>query len=431
MKKTKVLIIVPHQDDEINLVGNILRGLVREKDVYVLFTSLDNHPARGKIRKNEALNSLSVYGVDANHIDFFAFPDTPNKAEHHFYSANEELVVKRFEEYILELMPSVIFATDFDFHSDHRMCSLAFETAMGNILKLRKNYHPLVFKGFCYDTAFYGPEDFTACHNKKTEVKNELLSNPSFEWKDRISFCSDEGDSIMMFRPTYKALRKHKSQYAILHAKSIINADNVFWQRRSDNLAFNAKLSAGGNEPERLSDFKVVDTSDIRTLNPHNIDYSKGCWNFSEKSCDIIYTWENLVSIDRVILHGNINCSHREAACITIISNSTIIAKCEFVREYARGTEILFPQIKTDNLQISIIKGNYFSGLSEIEILFGEQKFDEIYDINKQQEHECKIQSGLVNSFDRIIYTMTVIETKIVRKIKNILDCGSASQSTK
>ena len=63
--KSKVLIIVPHQDDEINLAGNILRTLVRNNDVYVIFSSLDVHVERGKTRKEEAINSLATYGIDA------------------------------------------------------------------------------------------------------------------------------------------------------------------------------------------------------------------------------------------------------------------------------------------------------------------------------------------------------------------------------
>lgn len=422
--KSKVLIIVPHQDDEINLAGNILRTLVRNNDVYVIFSSLDVHVERGKTRKEEAINSLATYGIDVNKIEFFAFPDTPNEKASHFYSQNENIVVKRFEEYIVKLLPTWIIATDFDFHSDHRMCSLAFETAMGNILKSKGDYRPVILKGFCYDTAFYGPEDFTAYNNKRTAVKNELLANPSFEWEDRISIFGENIDGFMVFRPEYKALRMHKSQYAILHAKSIINADNVFWQRRSDNLAYSAKIEAGGNDYERLRDFKMVDTTDIRTIDPREIDYSKGIWNFDEDTCSICYRWEHKVLIDRINLYGNLNCNHMEDVDITILVNDSITIKCSAIREFARKTALTFSPIKTDYLKIIIVKGNQFSGLSEIELLYGEQKLDNCYCKVKQtprgSAYRDTIAKRVICAVDQLIYSVAVIETKVVRKMKKI-----------
>lgn len=40
-KVGKLVIFVPHQDDETNLAGNILSYLVKQYDVYVVYSSLD------------------------------------------------------------------------------------------------------------------------------------------------------------------------------------------------------------------------------------------------------------------------------------------------------------------------------------------------------------------------------------------------------
>ena len=40
----KLVIFVPHQDDETNLAGNILSYLVKQYDVYVVYSSLDANP---------------------------------------------------------------------------------------------------------------------------------------------------------------------------------------------------------------------------------------------------------------------------------------------------------------------------------------------------------------------------------------------------
>lgn len=45
-------------------------------------------------------------------------------------------------------MPEVIIGTDFDFHSDHRMVSLALDEAVFNIMNEIKTYTPLYLKDF-------------------------------------------------------------------------------------------------------------------------------------------------------------------------------------------------------------------------------------------------------------------------------------------
>ena len=47
----KLVIFVPHQDDETNLAGNILSYLVKNYDVYVVYSSLEVNPDKASIRK--------------------------------------------------------------------------------------------------------------------------------------------------------------------------------------------------------------------------------------------------------------------------------------------------------------------------------------------------------------------------------------------
>ena len=62
----KALIIVPHQDDETNLAGNIIDVIMRQYDLYVLYSSLDANPTRGRIRKQEAIDA---YNLRKGHLD--------------------------------------------------------------------------------------------------------------------------------------------------------------------------------------------------------------------------------------------------------------------------------------------------------------------------------------------------------------------------
>ena len=158
----KAFLIVPHQDDEVNLAGNIIDVIKEKYEIVVIYTSLDARPKNAQIRRREAYEACAVLGIDRDHVVFLEYPDSSNEAGHHFFMDEKDGVVQSVKDLILDQRPDEIFATDFDFHSDHRMCSLAFETAMGEILRETDDYFPLVLKGFCYETAYYGPEDYCA-----------------------------------------------------------------------------------------------------------------------------------------------------------------------------------------------------------------------------------------------------------------------------
>ena len=175
-KVGKLVIFVPHQDDETNLAGNILSYLVKQYDVYVVYSSLDVNPDKALGRKQEARNACAVYGIEKDNVIFLGFPDTPNRNGCHFFTNVDRSIIQKFEEILRNLKPEVIIGTDFDFHSDHRMVSLALDEAVFNIMNENKTYTPLYLKGFCYETAYYGVDDYSATDLKKTEVTSRATS---------------------------------------------------------------------------------------------------------------------------------------------------------------------------------------------------------------------------------------------------------------
>ena len=61
----KILIISPHQDDEINIAGGILTEITKyNKDVYVLYTTNGDYVFSAKTRVRECLHSCKKLGVD-------------------------------------------------------------------------------------------------------------------------------------------------------------------------------------------------------------------------------------------------------------------------------------------------------------------------------------------------------------------------------
>ena len=98
--KNTALIIVPHQDDETNLVGNIM-DVLTQYEVYVLYSSIDTNHRHAIVRKQEATAACAVWGINREHIIFLDYPDTANKAGTHFYTNGDKRIEESIEKTIL------------------------------------------------------------------------------------------------------------------------------------------------------------------------------------------------------------------------------------------------------------------------------------------------------------------------------------------
>lgn len=409
-KKKKILILVPHQDDETNLVGNIMDVLTRD-EVYVLYSSIDTNPENAVIRKREAIAACAVWGIDKEHIIFLDYPDTANRAGKHFYTDDDKRVEKSIEDIILSIKPDIIFATDFDFHSDHRMLSLAFEHTMGKVLREHSKYRPCVLKGFCYETSYYGVEDYTATCTNLTVQKSDPISNASYEWDKKVSVKSIEKERIIWKRKTYKALACHKSQYAVLHAKSIVNDDNVFWNRRTDNLLYDSILTASSGNAEKLNDFLILDTYDIIEKNPRVVDYSEADWLPDTNKSWVNAEWEQKIKFDRIVFHGSVNSTEEKSINLLIYADGNQIGTVDKINPFGRDTVF-----KTEEIECREIRMEFDApsiALSEIEVLLGDAVIP--YDNGMH----IGLQRNIVKDrYNDMGYKILVFITRLGRKIR-------------
>ena len=414
----KLVIFVPHQDDETNLAGNILSYLVKNYDVYVVYSSLEVNPDKASIRKKEAVNACAVYGIEKDNVIFGEFPDTPNRNGHHFFTDGDKSITLKFEEILRKLMPEVIIGTDFDFHSDHRMVSLALDEAVFNIMNKIKTYTPLYLKGFCYETAYYGVDDYSATDLKNTKVAKMPLSNVSYKWEDRISLNSQEKNGFIFLKTPFKALKCHKSQYAAMHARKVINADNVFWKKRTDNLLIrDATITATSGDISKISDLKVIDTDDIITEDPLKIDYSKGLWKPDDsdlKPCiNIVFNGEK--TVEQIVLHGSPMSDHIEKCNIEIyLGEQTVMV--DSLMPYGQPTILNIGRVQCSHIEIRSISQTC---ISEIEVFQPAQRI-----VNKlncvRQLNSKKIK--LVDFCDRCLFKGFVLIEKVKRKIEFLIN---------
>lgn len=409
----KLVIFVPHQDDETNLAGNILSYLVKQYDVYVVYSSLDENPDKARIRKQEARNACAVYGIEKDNVIFLGLPDTPNRTGHHFFTDGDRSIILKFQEILRNLKPEVIIGTDFDFHSDHRMVSLALDEAIFNIMNEIKTYTPLYLKGFCYETAYYGVNDYSATDLKNTKVAKIPLGNVSYNWEDRISLNSQEKNGFIFTKTPFKALRCHKSQYAALHARKVINADNVFWKKRTDSLLIrDAKITATSGDSTKINDLKVVDTNDIITEDPLQIDYSKGLWRPDDSDLNpcinIVFNGEK--TIEQIVLHGNPMNDHIEKCNIEIHLGKQIL-KVDFLMPYGRPTILNIDMVQCSQMEIRLLSKTC---ISEIEAFQPTQRNENKLKCVRQLNSN---PNKWIDFCDRCLFKGFVLIEKVKRKI--------------
>lgn len=292
----KVLVIAPHQDDDLNIASGVMEAYLRYgSQVKILFTTNGDYNNLGERRLKEALKVSEDLGIPASDVVFLGYADGWKDKSPHIYDASpDEVLSSRWDRTatygldshpayhqgaaytrrnmyedlknaILDYMPEVIICADYDPHVDHAAASLLFEEAMGEILRTRPDYEPLVLKSLGYCTAYFAPADFYSeniLSIQRPGDKDYVENVNIYGWKDRTRFPIDtEGMSRgILGCDNFWRLRMYGSQGATKMAESIISGDKVFWQRETNSLCYNAEITVSSGEGERLNDFKLLDT---------------------------------------------------------------------------------------------------------------------------------------------------------------------------
>ncbi|MEN6417450.1 MAG: PIG-L family deacetylase [Clostridiaceae bacterium] len=293
----RVMLIVPHEDDEINLLSGVMELYAAAgSEVYVVFVTNGDYATSAETRIDEALRATAIAGVNDDHVLFLGYGDevlpdlysgpenklyrstagythTYGSAAHLPYHASDYTrnhLIRDIIDVLNEYLPDVIYCVDYDGNPDHRATSLAFEEALGQVLRQRSDYTPLVLKGFAYSTAWYAPNDFYADNllsMTDASKSSSMRWNNIYRWDDRIRLPVTAGDlSHLEYQTiTQRALSAHDSQNAVWHTECIINGDKVFWWRQTSSVLYRADIRVSSGEASTLNDFKLIDTKDVQS----------------------------------------------------------------------------------------------------------------------------------------------------------------------
>lgn len=410
-KNRKVLIMVPHGDDEVFMTYNVIRkAVLKNYQVYVCFfcnvdtKGVDNAAKRHK----ESLQVLGYLGIEKSRIFCLGYSTRWKKT--HIYNVPNEImtsvngdiqtygskyirdwhslrtgspalyirenVVRDICDVISTILPDIIFVNDFDRHIDHIAYSLLFEEAMSICLKKAKGrYTPLLYKGFVYSTGAYTKPSFFKMfipYTQKPLHKSKYypidyeteLENPALCWKDRVRFKTEKEllNRDIHYNPAANALLMYHRMYR--NIPCFIKKDSVFWQRRTDNLLLNAKIKASSGNVSFLNDFKLTDTKKLNMV-PYKFDAGEWIPDETDEKKEIEIKFLKKVRIGRLRFYRN-----RGKAYITEVSvsfNNKVKMFKLFYKDEAYK-DIIVNIDSTDKLTINVIsrKGKR-TGFTEIE----------------------------------------------------------------
>lgn len=349
-KDKKVLVMVPHGDDEVFMSYSVIRkAVLRGYKVYVcFFCNCDTKGISEAVQRHkESLSVLGYLGIEPERIICLGY-STKWKKTHIFNTSNEvcysingdlctygsqyiqdwhtlrtgtpalytrENVVADICDVLSTILPDIIFVNDFDKHVDHVAYSLLFEEAMGNCLKKLFGYAPVIYKGFVYSTAAYGKPDFFKCYlpytskpshkSKYYPIKsNTELENPSLRWADRIRFKTDKEllNRNLRDNPAVNALLRYHRMYR--NIPCFIKRDTVFWKRRTDNLLLRANIKTTSGNATFLNDFKYTDIKRVEGI-PYKFDAGEWMPNESDKKKEIEIVFPEKVKFEKMRFYRN------------------------------------------------------------------------------------------------------------------------------
>lgn len=411
-KGRTLMVIVPHEDDEINIAAPAIAGAVEEGlRVLCVFLTTGDWDYIPDVRIGEAVKALDVLGVSADNVIFLGYPDggvhgersvfvhgrtapvtawganmtrgAVGKSEYymaetgHHHTCTWDHLLADMERVIDTHRPDGILCVDLDSHPDHRECSIAFETVMGRILRKKDNdYTPVVLKAFAYNTAFEAVEDFYQTNLPSTVINTsrllnkEGLDNPRFDWDERIRLPVVEACRTQDLgrNKTFAALTMHISQKASRRAGQIINGDEVFWRKRTDSLAMTAEMSASSGDAEALHDFQSGQMKDIVSGRG---DFDGKLWvpDEDDKVPWCRCTFAAPRHVESVVFYGNVASGSRILKSRLTFSNGLSVDVDTF-RSLGRATTISFPpQDDIAWMQLDILeRESSTAGIAEWEI---------------------------------------------------------------
>ncbi len=400
----KVMAIVPHEDDELNLLGGVLEQYLKYgSSVYIVYVFNGDMNGDGAQRITEADAAMTAIGIPAENLIFLGYGDQLNLDGTPIFLCPEDEVLTSASGFtgtygtdrhppfnpgaaytrknlyedirtvLLRYTPDVVFCTDSDEHIDHQTVAMFFEQAMGEVLRARPSYEPVVLRGFAYSTAYGAVHDYYALNalsTVKPGTQDFITDGGSniYNWADRLRLPVHPGTlSRSIYSSSGYAMAEcYASQDAAAHADGIINSDKVFWLRESGSISYDAEFWVSSGDASLLYDFVLSQ----HTQAHDDPAYSDNTWvpsaDDGEKRVIIKFGEPTLLS--RVVLYDNPSLSDNVLETSVRLDNGAFYLSGPLEPNGA-GTEVCFDPVYVEELEIVLMKTEGSgAGLTEVEL---------------------------------------------------------------
>ncbi len=295
----RAVFVITYFDDLIYLGGNTLLTLAEKKaEIFVICANLPTEE-----QKKELFAALKILNVTPDKIIFGNFKKNPERFR-------EDL-----KKLLVELDSNIVFYPAFDDEPDYKNLSVAIDEIFGEIFR-ETDYRPEIYKKFIAATGFKSPPDFYDLNLLSTKKPSpevcKIIDKAEYEWEDRVRFPVHatgrdpilKNSKLAEIALKFSSIRKNKNYLRAF------NADENFFERRTDNQIFSAKISATSGDVKGLKNFKIVDDSEKKFL-----------WQPDEKDPEKTLTveWEEPVQISQIRVYGNFE--DEESASISLKLN--------------------------------------------------------------------------------------------------------------
>lgn len=399
----KVLALVPHQDDEANILLGVLEQYVKYgSDVYVAYVINGDFRVSGAQRIAEAEAAMARCGIPAERLIFLGYGDWLNINGRSIYFCPDDEVItsgagfsstygtdrhppfnpnsytrrhmyEDIRTLLLRYTPDVIFCSDMDSHDDHQAVAMFFEKAMGEVLKARSDYEPEIYRAFAYDTSYLAEHDFYSLNilstkNPGAEPYITSCGSNVYNWAERLRLPvrADILSRSLLGSGGYAVLRHYESQDIIERADGVINGDKVFWQRESGSVSYEAQFWVSSGDGSTLNDFVLTDHRQWHEA----AGFSDNTWipDAEDQEKRVIIKFTQPTPLSRVVLYDNPSLENNVLEASIRLDNGAFYMTGP-LEPNGSGTEVVFNRAEVEELEICLMETEgEGAGLTEVEL---------------------------------------------------------------
>lgn len=351
----KILVIIPHEDDEAAIAAGIIhRGILDGDSVKVAIATNGDcngvNQSLGILRINESISAMEVLGLDKSNITVFGYADTggfepwtrytdsflyrlyhaasdttvlsSNFGNSQTYGASGILEDYHYQQtgthasytrqnfvndltsYIGNYMPDRIYTTSaYDLHGDHAYINVFLTQILMGLIAENPGYAPVMYESIVHSTQ--GDVDWPVIDSDPTPMQPFTapanLAQTPLVWENRVSVPLP-GDMLTIPRSTNMknvCLRAYSSQYNS-YIGSFAKADEIFWAKDFSNLAYKASITASssstGASAACIADGLIGGYEQLPDCDWMAANETTGAW--------VQMSWSEGQSIKKLVLHG-------------------------------------------------------------------------------------------------------------------------------